>query len=180
MRPHPVVRTSFLVVAALLALPAWARAVTVSVVPADTTVTIGGSFSLRLVTDAFPDLKGFETIHSFDASKLQLTGANPGDVLTSSGNPYSAFLVPDSAPPPDSAWYDAAMLVGSSAGPGILVFLNFNAVSVGDCPIVCQLVDFRDSNNNRTLPNCVGGMVHIVGPVPARKETWGRIKSLYR
>jgi hypothetical protein len=45
---------------------------------------------------------------------------------------------------------------------------------------VCQLVDFRDSNNNRTLPNCVGGMVHVVGPVPALKETWGRLKSLYR
>lgn len=180
MRPHPAARTLFVALLALLALPSLARAVTVSVVPAETTVTIGGSFTLRLVTDAFPDLKGFETIHSFDAGKLQLTGANPGDVLTSSGNPYSAFLVPDTAAPPDSAWYDAAMLVGSTAGPGILVFLNFNAVAVGDSPLQCQLVDFRDSQNVKTVPNCVSGLVHVVGPVPTRKETWGRLKSLYR
>jgi hypothetical protein len=169
-----------LVSAALLGAAPRARATTVSVQPPDTSVTVGDVFNVRIVTDAFPDLKGFEVIFSYDPTKVQLLGADPGDVLTSSGNPYSAFLVPDNTAPADSAWYDAAMLIGSTQGPGILDFFKFKALHEGDCPIQCQLVDFRDSDNNRTLPACQSGVVHILGPVPMVRTTWGRLKTHYR
>lgn len=169
-----------LLAALALALPTVAGAVTVSVQPADTTVTVGDTFTLRVVTGAFPDLKGFQTIHGYTPTLLAFLGASPGDVLTAPGQPFSAFVVPDVSAPADSAWYDAALLNGSSQGPGVLVFHTFTALAQGDCPIVCRGVDFRDSFNARTVPACVDGMVHIVGPVPAAAPTWGRIKTLYR
>ena len=155
-----------------------AGAATVSVAPADTTLPCG-SFAVRAVVDAVADLKGFELIFSFDASKLRLLGVDPGTVLTRSGSPFSAFLVPD-VPPADTIRYDAAMLVGSSSGPGVLAFFRFQAVAEGVSPVGCVLVDFRDSNNVQTLPDCVGGSVSITGPTPARPQTWGRVKTLYR
>ena len=177
--PAPVL-LGVLLLAALPMPAARSGAVTVSVVPAETTVTVGDAFTLRVVTGAFPDLKGFETIHAFDASRITLLGADPGDVLTSPGGAFSAFLVPDVSAPADSAWYDAAILDGSSAGPGILAFLRFHADAVGDAAITCRLADFRDSNNARTLAACEGAVVHVAGPVPARRGTWGRIRTLYR
>lgn len=163
-----------------LALASPARATTVSVQPADTLVTVGDTFTVRIVTDAVTDLKAFELIFSFDPTRLQLVGADPGDVLTQSGNPYSAFLVPDDAAPADSAWYDAAMLVGSASGPGILDFFRFKALSIGASGIQCQAVDFRDSQNDRTLPDCVSGAAHVAGAVPARRTSWGRVLGCYR
>src|SRR6185503_1246379 len=115
-----------------------ARAVTVSIDPPDTTVIVGSTFGIRVVTDAFPDLKAFSVIFQYNPSVLQLLGASPGDVLTNSGNPFSAFLVPDFTAPADSAWYDAAMLVGSTSGPGILNFFTFKALQVGVSLIECR------------------------------------------
>jgi hypothetical protein len=175
---HAAIRLAFTLAA--LALTAPAGAVTVSVQPADTTVTVGDTFTLRVVTDAFPDLKGFQTIHAYDPGRLAFLSASPGDVLTQPGQPFSAFVVPDVSAPDDSVWYDAAMLSGSSQGPGILVFHTFTALAEGDCPVVCRGADFRDSFNAQTLPACLDGMVHIIGPVPAAPATWGRIKALYR
>lgn len=167
-----------LVAAALCASPA--VAVTVGPAPADTTVIVGDTFDIRMVTTAFTDLKGFSLIYRYDPAILQLVGATPGDVLTSSGNPFTALLVPDYAAPADSAWYDAAMLIGTTSGPGILNFFRFKALVIGESALECRLVDFRDSQNVQTLPVCTPGRVVVVGPTPARPETWGRIKTLYR
>lgn len=163
--------------AAASALPA--RAVTVSVAPADTTVMCGIPFAVRITTDAVPDLKGFELVFSFDPAKLQLLGVEPGDLLTGSGNPFSAYLVPDAAPP-DTVWYDAAMLAGSASGPGILAFFRFKGLAEGESPVQCELVDFRDSDNVQTLPACVSDRVRITGPTATWPASWGRIKTLYR
>lgn len=160
-------------------VPSSAGATTVSVIPPDTTVIVGTSFSLRISTDAFPDLKAFQLIFAFDPTKLQFLGADPGDVLTLPANPFSLFVLSDYVAPADTAWTDCAMLVGSSAGPGILNFYKFKALIVGDSPIQCRLVDFRDSNNAQTLPNCNSGIVRIVGPTPTRRTSWGRLKTLY-
>jgi len=157
-----------------------ARAVTVAIDPSDTTVFVGSIFGVRVTTDAFPDLKAFSVIFQYNPAVLQLLGASPGDVLTSSGNPFSAFLVPDYTAPADTAWYDAAMLVGSTSGPGILNFFTFKALQVGVSFIECRLVDFRDSQNQQTLPACVRGRVEVTAPTPVKLGTWGRIKTIYR
>lgn len=161
-------------------MPSRVAATTVSVAPPDTTVILGSSFALRIDTDAFPNLKAFQLIFSFDPTKLQFLGADPGDVLTNSGNPFSLFVVSDFVAPADTAWTDCAMLVGSTAGPGILNFFKFKALAVGDSPIQCRLVDYRDSNNAQTLPNCNSGIVRITAPTPTRPTSWGKLKTLYR
>ena len=177
-RHHIIVLAIALLVAA--GLTGHARATAVSVQPPDTTVNVDDEFALRIVTTSFTDLKGFDIVFSYDPTRLQFLGADPGDVLTGSGCSYAVYVVPDFAPPADSAWYNAAVLVGSTSGPGILSFYRFKALAKGQSPVTCQLVDFRDSYNVRYLPDCVSGLVRITGPVPARPATWGRLKTLYR
>jgi hypothetical protein len=180
MKRHHVLASIWLITLAALAFALPASAVTVSVEPADTTVTVGDTFTLRVVTDAFPALKGFQTIHAYDPALIGYLSSSPGDVLTLPGQPFSAFVVPDAAAPADSVWYDAALLNGSAQGPGILVVHTFIALAEGDCPVVCEGADFRDPDNAQTIPACLDAMVHIVGPVPAAASSWGRIKTLYR
>jgi hypothetical protein len=157
-----------------------AQAVTVSVSPADTTVLINSTFSLRVVCDAFADLKAYQLIFQQGSTILQYLGATAGDVLTGNGGAYAVEELPDVTAPPDSLWVDCAQLNGSTSGPGVLIYFNFRADAIGDCPIDCLQVDFRDSWNNTTLPDCVGGVVHVRGIVPAVPASWGRVKTIYR
>lgn len=159
-----------------------AAAVTVTIEPADTTVCPGDEFEVRAVTTSFADLKGFSLIYQFDPNVVQLLGATPGDVLTSSANPFSALLVPDYAAPADSVYYDAAMLIGSTQGPGILAFFRFKALAAGVSLIDCRLVDFRDSQNVQTLPACVSGqvVVPVICATDVRRSSWGSVKTIYR
>ena len=51
-----------------LTLGAWApgaSAVTASVAPSDTTVGLGNTFSIRVESDAFPDLKAYQLIFGY-------------------------------------------------------------------------------------------------------------------
>jgi len=157
-----------------------ARAVTVSVVPPDTSVAVGDVCVLRVVTTAFTDLKAFQFIYGFAPTVIKLQGIDPGEVLTGSGRSFYGYWLPDNVAPADTAWYDAAMLDGTSAGPGILAYLTFKAVALGVSPVDCRWVDFRDSYNVQTLPVCESGLVRVVPPVAVRAGSWGRLKTLYR
>lgn len=157
-----------------------ARAATVTVAPADTTVYLGDEFALRIVTGAFADLKGFDLQFSFDPARLQFLGADAGDVLTGADSLYADYTVLSHGAVADSVLYDGAMLGGSTAGPGILVSFRFRALVTGDTPIECQKADFRDSDNAATLPDCSGGLVHVFTATPVRAATWGRVKAFYR
>jgi hypothetical protein len=168
------------IVALVLGLAGKGQAASVVVAPADTTVSVGDDFWIRVEADAFADLKAYDLIFQFDPAIVQLTGALPGDVLTGDGDPYFGTLVTEVSAPLDSAWYDAAMLTGSTQGPGVLVYFKFKALAVGISPLDCRKVDYRDSNNAQTLPGCTGGVIRVVGVTATRDETWGRLKTLYR
>jgi hypothetical protein len=157
-----------------------ARAVTVSVSPADTTVDIGNTFTLRVVCDAFPALKAYQLRFGFNAAVIQFVGASAGDVLTSTGRAFSMQVVPDVTAPTDTAHVDCAQLVGATAGPGVLVYFTFNAVAAGETPIACDGADFRDPFNVQTLPGCAPGHVRVVPPTATRAATWGGVKDIYR
>jgi hypothetical protein len=155
-------------------------AVTVSLEPADTTADITTEVTFRVVTDAFADLKAFELIFWYDPMILELVDVTPGDVLTSAAGSFVDFTRDEFDAPLDSVWYDATVLDGSTAGPGILAFLRFKLIAEGTGNLECRLVDFRDSFNVQTLPGCVAGHVHVVGPVQTNNLTWGRMKTLHR
>lgn len=165
--------------AAMLLAPRAAHAVTVSVAPADTTVSPGDVFTLRVMVDAVSDLKAFSLIDSFDSSRLQFLGAAPGEVLTRSPNPSAFFVTPDVAPA-DSAQVDAAHLVGSGTGSGVMVFLQFKALALGTSPIDCPLADLRDALNVPAVPGRVPGIVRIAGPTGVRRVTWGALRTYLR
>jgi hypothetical protein len=169
--------TWFLLLALLAAHPAGGASV--SVVPADTSVTVGDVVTLRIEVSAFPDLKGAQLIHGFTSSRLLFQGAVAGGALRGAGSVFEQVL-PDVASPVDSVWLDAARLDGSGAGPGVIAFYTFKTTATGDAHVTCLFVDLRDSLNQATLPACAGGVIHISGPVPSRAGTWGRVKALYR
>lgn len=164
----------------LAVAPVATQAAAVVVAPADTAVSVGDDFWIRVEADAFPDLKGYQLIFEFDPTIVQLLGALPGNVLTDSPGAYFGTLVPDVVAPPDSAWYDAAKLTGASAGPGVLVYFHFRALQEGVSPVACRHVDYRDSNNVQTLPGCTSGQIRVVGVTTAEARSWGRVKALYR
>ena len=163
-----------------LVAPRSAQAVTVSVSPADTTVDIGNTVTLRVVTDAFPNLKAYKLLFGFNPTVLQFTGATAGDVLTGTGNPFSVQVVPDVTAPTDTAHVDCAVLVGTTSGPGVLVYYHFIALVAGESPIVCDGADFRDPFNVQTLPGCNPGIVRVVSPTEAKPMSWGGVKAIYR
>src|SRR5512132_2355778 len=110
----------FLVRLALLGLPLilsapLARAASVAVVPADTTVMLGDTFSLRVEAGAFADLKAYELIFSYDNTLLQYLGATAGDVLTGAGGAYTVQPLTPVSPPPFTAGVDCALLNGSTS-----------------------------------------------------------------
>ncbi len=178
------VRASFLAFvvacAAVAAAPAVGLAAAVVVAPADTAVSVGDDFWIRVEADAVSDLKGYQLVFEFDPTIVQLMGALPGDVLTGSPGAYFGTLVPDVVAPADSAWYDAAKLEGSTQGPGVLVYFHFKALQEGVSPVACRHVDYRDSDNAQTLPGCTSGQIRVLGVVPAQPRSWGRVKALYR
>ena len=118
------------------------------------------------------------TLFCHGASACEEASALAGDAIA--GDSYVDFVIPDSTTPADSVWYNTARLVGTGSGPGIIVFYTFQTLLEGDANIACLFADLRDSQNNRTLPECHGGVIHILGPVPARAASWGHLKQIYR
>lgn len=160
-----------------LTLAASAGAADLRIAPADTTVQVGATFTLRVVCDAVPDLKGLETAYSFSATRLKFLAMPAGNVFTDQGGAWFAQVIADAAAPADTAWLDAAMLDGSAQGPGVVAYITFKALVPGDAPLHCVLAEMRDSNNVPLLPTCEGGMVHVLAPVPTVRSTWGRVKT---
>lgn len=153
---------------------------TVWIDPPDTTIDVTAEAWLRVMTDAVADLKAYELIFEYDPTYVELLDVLPGDLLTGAPGGYTDYERAEFASPQDSVWYDAAVLVGSTSGSGVLAYFHFRGLVEGDSPILCRLVDFRDSFNNQTLPPCSGGVLHVVGPVQVLRGTWGRLKATYR
>jgi hypothetical protein len=174
----PLPALTALVLALFSSAPA--RAVEVRVAPADTTINLTDEFALQIVASEFADLKGFDLLFSFDPAKLQFLGAGAGNLLTGTGRVYADYTLLAHGAVADTVLFDAAMLDGATAGPGILVSFRFKALAAGDTPIQCQKVDFRDSNNGATSPDCAGGLVHVLTATPVWAVSWGRVKTLYR
>ena len=170
----------FAMMMALPVAPGTAQAVTVSIVPADTTVSVGDTLTLRVVVTTFADLKGYQLVHAFDPAHLVSLDVRAGDVLTGAGGAYAAFLLPDVAAPTDSTWLDAAMLDGSTSGPGVLEYLVFKATAAGVAHVNCEHAELRDSQNAWTYPGCAGAVVLVNAPTAAFRSSWGRVKAAYR
>ena len=120
----------FLISLALLSLPLLlsapeARAASVVVSPADTTVLLGDTFTLRVEADAFSDLKAYELIFRYGEAVLQYVGPTAGDVLTAGGGAYTVQPLSPVSPPPFTAGVDCARLDGSTSGPGVLIYYTF-------------------------------------------------------
>jgi len=156
------------------------RAASLTIAPAETTVTVGDSFTLRVLVDAVPDLKGADLVYGYTPARLSFTSALMGGALAGIGGSSIDFLLPDVTAPADSVIYDAARLTGTGSGPGVVVFLTFASHTQGNATVNCLSSDLRDSNNAPLDPSCAGALIHILGPVPTLATSWTRLKARYR
>jgi hypothetical protein len=147
--------------------------------PADTTVGPGEDVVLRLVADAAPDIKGVSLACGYTPARLTFVSAHAGGVLAQPGG-FTEFVNPDVVAPADSVGYDAVVLSGTGAGPGVVVFLRFLANSIGSASVECLFTDVRDSHNTPSQPPCSSATIHVVGPVPTRATRWSDLKRVYR
>jgi len=171
------------ILAALLlcaAFPSVTRAAALSVAPAETTLTVGDSFTLRVLVDAVPDLKGADLVYGYTPGRLTFTAEQVGGALQGFGGSVFEFVLPEVTAPPDSVWYDAARLSGTGSGPGVVVFLTFQTHTQGNATLNCLFADLRNSVNAPLSPSCAGALIHVVGPVPTLPTTWTRLKARYR
>jgi hypothetical protein len=156
-----------------------ARAVSLVIAPAETTVTVGDVVSLRVMVDAVPDLKGAELIYGYTPIRLTLTSAQAGGAINGVSGAFE-FTYPDVTAPPDSAWMNFATLTGTGSGPGVVAFLTFGSHTQGNATVNCLFGDLRTSTNAQIPHSCAGALIHVIGPVPTRKTNWGRVKAHYR
>ncbi len=168
---------------ALLLCPASgsvAQAASLTIAPAETTVTIGDSFVLRVALDGVPDVKGADLLYGYTSGRLSFTSAEVGGALSGTGGSTFDIVLPDVTAPADSVWYNAARLDGTGSGPGVVVFLQFATHTQGNATLNCLNTDLRDSTNAPLTPSCAGALVHVIGPVPVLPTSWGRLKARYR
>lgn len=154
-----------------------AGAAVLAISPADTTVQVNATFTVRVTCDAVSDLKGLQTAWSYSPARLQFVSMFAGNVFSNAGGAWFEHVLPDISAPADTAWLDAAMLNGSTSGPGVVAYLRLKALVPGDAPLVCAIAEIRDSHNVSLAPSCVNGMVHIAAPTPAVRRTWGHVKT---
>ena len=156
-----------------------ARAATLTIAPAETTVTVGDPFTLRVMVDAVPDLKGADLVFGYTPLRLTFTSAQAGDAIAGLGGAFE-FTYPDITAPADSAWVNLATLTGTGSGPGVVAFLNFDSHTEGNATVTCLFTDLRTSTNAPIPHTCAGALVHIIGPVPTLPTSWGRVKARFR
>ncbi|MBK7367709.1 MAG: hypothetical protein IPJ04_07265 [Candidatus Eisenbacteria bacterium] len=156
------------------AIPAAAAVLSLS--PADTTVQVNATFTLRVTCDAVSDLKGLQTAWSYSATRLQLVTMYAGNVFTDPGGAWFEHTIPDVSAPADTAWLDVAKLDGTSQGPGVVAYVRFKALVPGDAPIDCVLAEMRDSVNASLMPSCIPGIVHVAAPTAITRRSWGQLK----
>lgn len=153
-----------------------AAAAVLSLTPADTTVQVNSTFTLRVTCDAVSDLKGMQTAWSYSAARLQLVSMTAGNVFTDPGGAWFEHMIFDVTAPADTAWLDVAKLNGTAQGPGVVAYVRFKALVPGDAPIGCVLAEIRDSDNVSLAPGCTPGIVHVAAPTAITRRSWGQLK----
>lgn len=159
-----------------LSLPAAAQVVHVCFEPADTTVALGDFVTVRVTADGpAADLKGYLARGTYNTSVLTLQATTPGSVLTGK----LATFIPYTAPP-DTLGFDAAVLIGTTQGPGTLGYFQFQATAPGICDLILTEILMRNSLNQPYSVALCNGRVRVVTVTPTQQLTWGEIKARHQ
>lgn len=173
------IRRSLVAACVLLASASASSAATLTLLPADTSVTLGDPVVLRVVLDAQPDVKGASLTFEWPPALLHFTQIWPGGVMTSGGE-HADFVIPDAVVPADSITFDSAVLQGTGQGPGVLAFIRLQTTALGLATVECNGAEIRDSLNGVEFPQSTSSIIRILGPVSVRSTHWGALKSRFR
>ncbi len=145
----------------------------VAVSPVDTTIALGDSVTVCVTVDGPPaDLKGYLIRVRYNPAVLGHGQTDPGSVLDG----YAATFIPASTPP-DTIGFDAAVLIGSTNGPGSLGCFRFQGIAAGTSPVTITAVILRNSLNESYATVVCHGSVTVIPPTPVDDTTWSRVKT---
>src|SRR5690242_19840339 len=82
--------------------PSVAHAAALTIAPAETTVVVGDPFTVRVMVDAVPDLKGADLIYGYTPIRVTFASAQVGGAIEGFGGSVFEFVLPDVTAPPDS------------------------------------------------------------------------------
>ena len=150
-----------------------------SVSPADTTVTRGASFDLRVAVNGdFNDLMGYNVTVRIDSSVIRIQSVEEGSLLLSSGHP-AFFCWSNQETAYDSVLVNGAILGGTIDGPGTLFVMRLVAAGCGLSNVRISASELRNGLNSSIDHIIEPGIVRVAGPTDVDFITWGSLKRKF-
>lgn len=137
------------------------------------------TFSVPLLLESGGlEVKGVESIISFDNALVALDSITPGPWYT--GSSQSFFFWDYTTPACNTIHFASAKLDGTGNADGIIAFCHFSFVNFGECPLVFNEVDVRGPDN-QTLPfTADDGLIKLGNAVEIQNVSLGNLKAIYR
>ena len=140
--------------AALLPVPSLAQGIHAALLPADSTITPGTDFVVRLrVTQAGAPFNGYETVVSFDPTVLQFVSGQQGSYMIGACPAPPFHVLRNPAPGVDSIKVTNVILCGGLRlpGPGLLYLVKFHALNqLAPTNVRIRSIRFTDGGINVT------------------------------
>jgi hypothetical protein len=142
-----------------------------------------GTLAVGVTVDATAsDLRGFSLVVEFDPTVVEILSVTAGPQLVGAACPN--FLYPVYPAGADSVALDGATLGCSTAGPGTIATIVFQALPrpldggyPATTPLVWRSAILRDGDN-ATIPTiCDPGFIDVVRPISVDPTSWARIKA---
>ena len=116
----------------------------------------------------------------YEPTVVSLDHIEAGSWITDSGLAYY-FYDHTQDSPAGVLFFDMAFFDDALAGSGQVATCHFTAIAVGESPLLFDLVDIRDADNNPLeFTHSTGDLILIDNPIPVEHHTFGAVKALYR
>ena len=137
-------------------------------------------FTVQVMTECLgSQVKGLETVITFDHALVQLDSITPGPWFT--GAPGEYFFWDFTSPGTGVIHFAGSLLDGTSDANGVLATCHFSALGFGQTPLVFQVVDVRDLQNaNLGFDHSVGDLIILDAAINTRDQSFGALKAIYR
>jgi hypothetical protein len=136
-------------------------------------------FTIPLLIEAGGhEVKGVETLITFDPALVTLTSITPGPWYTDSGQDF--FFWDYTTPFTYAIHFASAMLDGTNNTDGVIALCHFSFVDFGSSILDFELVDVRDVENNALPFVSDNGLILLGNAVDTQKVSFNSLKAIYR
>jgi len=124
------------------------------------------------------EVKGVESLITFDPAMVKLDSITPGPWYTDSGQNF--FFWDYTTPFTYAIHFASAMLDGTNNSDGIIAYCHFSFVDFGTCILDFNDVDLRDVNNQSLPFVSDNGEIILGNAVSGKKVLFGGLKAIYK